>query len=504
MQEPPNSHELFKPIKNKIRSYDPLELISRVSKKIHEVENLPIEEWRGWDPWYLYLLIKWSFEFGGENAKIKTFGNKELVKLINMIKDFDGRCGSPFLQSDGKGNVIKFLRTKAYQQFWMQLPLGPWNIARQFLLFNDLSSTGNVKTAFKEYSSISILDFLDLSFLVWAWLSSHDSEISFVRNIIFSKTIIPKNTIDNYFNYLSLDISTAKTYLLSRPNKVNDFCFQLIEPIPFIEKPFFCYGMEIVVYSIKIFESMINNYIFNQIKYKLGSNVAVSFGNDFEKYIQNALSSVKLDFLTEKDLKTHFPNTKVTDYLIKSNDSSVFIEVKSQDINPKVVVFPGNTQLKNELEDSIVKATIQAITLINTIKSSQSFDRDIKDSEPFLFIVTYKNLYLGNGKMMWNEFLESAVTCNIDPDLDISLLPPENIAVLSIEEFDLLMAYIEQKIFTLDEILGIMVEENSSVATMKMSFIQHLPSVKNITLNLSYLDSTFESHSKRIEGIFSK
>ena len=431
------------------------------------------------------------------------FGNKELTKLINMIKDFDGKCGSPFLQRDEKENVIKFFRTKAHQQFWMQLPLGSWNIARQFLLFNDLSSTENVKIAFEEYCDISILDFLDLSFLVWVWLSSHDDGIFFERNVIFSKTKIPKNTIDNYFNCLSLDISTTKKYLLSRPNKVNDFCFQLIEPTPFIEKPFFCYRTEIMVYSKKIFESMINNYIYNRIKYKLGSDIAVSFGNVFEKYIQNALSSVKLDFLTEKDLKTYLPNTKVTDYLIKSNDSSIFIEAKSQDINPKVIVFPDNTQLKNELEDSVIKATIQAITLINAIKSSQSFDKGIKDSVPFLLIVTYKNFYLGNGKMMWNEFLESAVSCSINPDLDISLLPPENIAVLSIEEFDLLMAYIEQKIFTLDEILDIVVKENSSVDTMKISFIQHLPSVKDSSLNLCYLNSTFEYHSDRIKGNFS-
>lgn len=502
MEKSPFSHDLFKPIMNKLRSFDPIEVISIVARKLHQVEGLPISDWNGWYPWFLCLIIKWGLEFGGENSGIKEFNEKKLANLLEKVKDFDGKCGNSFLESDIDGNVLKFLRTRANQQFWIQLPLGSWNIARQYLLFNDLILNEDLRNAFKGEYDVSIIEFLDLSFLIWTWLSSHPGKFIFFEDILFSKTKIPQEKINNYFNCFSLDITNAKSFLSTRANKIEKFCFQLIEPTPFTEKPFFRKDKGILVYSKRILEKMINEYIYNQIKYNLHSDIAVSFASDFEKYIDNALSTLKFKYLSEKQLMKIYPGSKVTDFLIASHNSTVFIEVKSQDINPKVVVFPDNPQLKNELKDSIVKATIQAITLINVMDSSHSYEEGEGNKEPFLLIITYKNLYLGNGRMMWDEFLGSAVLSKLDSSLDVSLLPPENIAVLSIEEFDLLMAYIEKGLLTIDEVLRKMVLDNASSVTMKMNFSQHLPDNTKSRLELSYLDSTFKSHSTRLRDFF--
>ncbi len=503
--KPPDSFQLFKPIRNKIRKYDPVQIGVLISQKLHEVENIDFSEWKGWNPWYLTSLLKWGFEYGGEKYPLTNLDMDKLAELINMIHTFDGECGSPFLVGDKPGNLNKFLRTKAYQQFWLQIDLSAWKLARQYLLFYEYSSDEKIKNAFLEFNSISIIDFLDLSFLTWSWLAKNSANIFLKPKEMLKNTDFTDIVIDKYIDLLALNTEEVKTYLNARPKKINNFCFQLIEPTPFSDKPFLEIGDKLLVYSRKIFEKMIDEYIYDQIKNNKEFDYSEIFSLDMEKYINQALSNSKLSFLNEKDLKRLLPESKVTDFLITCDDCSVFLEVKSQDINPQVRVFPNDQQLINELEDSVIKAVTQAITLANNL-SLQDIDNNLRVvSPPFLFIITYKNLYLGNGQMMWDEFLGRVISEKIsDQEIDIHLIPPENIVVLSIDEFDLLLSCLQESTLSLFEVLKKMIEENSSLDTMKMNFSQHLfPFIKGIP-KLNYLDSYFEMVGSRIEKRFKR
>ena len=87
--------EAFKPIRNLLGKYDTVSLASTAATKLHEIETKPVEEWRGWLPWYLLLLIKWGFEHGGSQYPARPVDEDDLARLVNKLHDFEGECGSP-------------------------------------------------------------------------------------------------------------------------------------------------------------------------------------------------------------------------------------------------------------------------------------------------------------------------------------------------------------------------------------------------------------------------
>src|SRR5690606_36752873 len=117
---------------------DPNSLINLASKKLHEIENKSINDWEGFLPWRLLLIIKWGFEFGGENYPLQIVDEHMLVKLMNMLHELEGVETNPFLEDQSVKGLQKFLRTIAFQQFWLQSKLGGWVISRQKVLFSNL------------------------------------------------------------------------------------------------------------------------------------------------------------------------------------------------------------------------------------------------------------------------------------------------------------------------------------------------------------------------------
>jgi hypothetical protein len=112
-----DTHNLFKPIRNKLGEYDILSLVINASKKLHEVESKHPSDFRGWLPWHILLLIKWSYEYGGLKHPPKPAHEPILVKLMNLIKSYEEECQSFSLTSGEPSSVIKFFRILAFQQF---------------------------------------------------------------------------------------------------------------------------------------------------------------------------------------------------------------------------------------------------------------------------------------------------------------------------------------------------------------------------------------------------
>ena len=192
------------------------------------------------------------------------------------------------------------------------------------------------------------------------------------------------------------------------------------------------------------------------------------------------------------------------DFLITNENCTILLEVKSQDLSAQARVFPDNKNLKRQLEDSIIKATIQAYSTVNKLLSFGEIEGNKIIFPPYLFILTYKDLYLGNGRMIWDEFLKSAIEDEInDMRVNIDMIPPEKIVVLSIREFDLLMSCL-QKQNSIAEILNTMIEENTNNKSMKWTFDQNLAPYTQELIALNYLDEKFDSTCNRIESLFQK
>ncbi len=486
-------YEAFKPIRNLLGKYDSVSLAIQAATKLHEVEAGPVEKWQSWPPWLLSVLIKWGFEFAGSQYPPKAVAEADLVKLINKLHDFDGVCGSPFLHEGGRAGLLKFLRTKAYQQFrWMQGLRGSWDLARPSRLFCHLPSEHALQTQFTQRFGLSMADFIELAFLLWTWLAQSPSNMRFNREVLFADVAVPAETKAAFTAALALTPNEVKQFLTTRPQAVKNHCFQLTEPSPLARYPLLTLGEGQLVYSRRLFEWTMSHFFYDQAKVLGGSRGAELVALILEQYVDQSLSSIGLPYYTEADLKRAFPSRKVTDFVLPCDDLTLMVEVKAAEMRPSVIVYPANEQLRRELRTNVVKAVVQGYSLAHDLAIS-SAGLDIPNrSDFFLFVLTYRDMFLGAGQPLWDEFLQEAVEPELKSEgISPTLISPERIVLLSVPEWDMLLSILYTDSTLLPTILNTMVVDNRDPTTAKFTFGQHLNQYMPAQPQLPYLDGEF-------------
>jgi len=481
-------YEAFRPVRNLLRKYDSVSLAKQAAAKLRRIEAEPCDEWRRWPPWLLLLLIKWGFEFGGSQYPPRAVGERDLARLINKLHDFEGACGSPFL-GGGRSRPMKFLRTKAYQQFWMQTVFGSWDLVRERVLFARLPPEHPFRAQLTKHVGLAMDDFAELALVLRAWLEKTPANIQVNPDTLFANLKVPADTKAAFIDALALQPEDVTRFLGERSQKVRNPCFQLSEPSPLDHYPLLTLGEDQLVYSTRLFERTISHFFYDQARLIGGSEGAELVAKLLEQYVAESLSSVPMPFYRESELRHAFPSHKVTDFVLPRDDFTLMVEVKATEMRPSVIAFPANEQLIRELRDSVIKAAVQGYSLANDLTISSAALDIPNRSDFFLFILTYKDMYLGPGQPMWDEFLGEAVGSRLKSEgIDPQVIPPERIVVLSLREWDVLMSILRTDSTLLSRILNGMVESNRKPETTNFTFGQHLDPYVPAQPKLSYLD----------------
>lgn len=493
-----NFYEQFKIVRNRIRKFDSISLITRTSSKLHEIEYKEITDWNGWLPWNLLLLIKWSAEHGGSYYPPKEFSDKSLVNISNLMHDFAST--NDFLDQGDEGGLRKFMRVLAFQQFWIQRSVSSWEVVRQYILFTGEENEDPVRENFKKITGLEPKLFLQISLLLYSSFLKDQNLGFFNPFLVFSNTNLSQESIRNYFLSMSLTVSQLIDYEKNRKGRIQNPYRQLTELTPLVNFPFLQHDKGFLLYSRKVFEQTIARKIYNVTKEYGGSALAEIFSKRFENYIGNILTGIYDNLYSESELSKAFSGMKTPDFLLPFDDCTVIIEAKAIEMRPSVQVFPANKQLDSELSDSVIKAVVQAFSLVQEL-SKQKDDLDIPNrSNYFLLIVTYRDLYLGPGQDMWSEFLKEAIDKRLKKhEREISFLPPQQMATISIEEFDQLFSTVYSEQDTLPKILQNMTKTNSDEKTKKHCFAMHLAPYDHVKYDLPFHAELHKAIWKELE-----
>lgn len=494
-------HEKFKRVRNRLSKIETMSLIQLCSIKLHEIENKHITEWEGWLPWNLVLLIKWSVEYGGKQYPTREATKTVITKLINLMNDLPSE--NVFLKDNGIGGLQKFVRTTAFQQFWYQTRLNSWELSRQYLLFCEIPPEHQIQKNFKDNHGLDTRKFLELCLLLWAWIGKNQNNIVFKPSVLSSVTNFTTDEILTFLNSISLTLDGLKIYLNERKQRIENPYFQLTEVTPLVRFPLLRDDQgNYLVYSRRVFERTIASIFYDTTKNTGGSPLSEQFASLFEKYIEQNISSSASTYYSEAELYKEFVKEKVTDFLLPFDDCTVLLEAKAIEMRPTVQVYPDNKQLGRELSDSVVKAAYQGFSLANEItKKYDALAIPCRDKF-FLVVVTYRDLFLGNGQDMWEEFLGDLVTPFLEEnDIDPKIIPPEHIVVLTIDDLDLLLSVVWAGLDSIPNILEEMVKDNSDRSTMKYSFSMHLDQYRKDKLKLPTHEKVFD---KMFDGLIAK
>ena len=476
-------YEQFKIARNRIRKFDTLSLIVRSTEKLHEIEQKSLPDWGGWMPWNLLLLIKWSAEYGGKHHPPREFRAKSLIKLANQINDFSS--SNDFLSQADEAGIRKFMRVLAFQQFWYQRPISKWKISRQYILFCECSGDDPIERNFKKQTGLTPNNFLKISLFLYSWFAKDSIPIFFDPYPLFKHTKFTTEDINNYLGCTSLTIDDLRKYIHEYNGKITNPYRQLAETTPLINFPLLKTKYGYLLYSRTVFEKTILRKIYNITKEYGKSELAEFFSVRFENHINEILKNINLTVFNESTLFSSFPNIKTPDFLIPLNGCSVMLEAKAIEMRPSVQVFPANKQLEREFNENIIKAIIQGFSLANELIKSNDNLEVLDRNKFYLFIITYRDLYLGPGDDFWNEFAGEIVEKELKKlNIDNTIIPPKRIVVLSIDEFDTLCGVINSQQDTLDNILAQMEKNNSDPGTKKFSFSMHLSKYTSENLDL--------------------
>ena len=466
-----DAYSAFKPLRNKLKRFTTESLIELCAVKLHELKAFPTEKVRMYPPWFVLALLKWAILYSDPvHPKSRNATIGDFIQLVQMVHQVFDAAPVP----RGAGALLVFLKNMAFQQLWLQDHLAASDFGRQIVLFEQLPRTDAIKDLFASVTGLDMSAFMELtSVLACRFLT--DNSI-YVGTPYFQPLGYPHETTKRFLSMFSLDRKGLRPFLEVEENRIRAFENRLYEQTPLKRRPLLMLddGTRYLCYSPNLLFFALSTFVYDKLKEHSPEAFSHEFGKVFENYIGKGLKYAGVDFIDETALKQQYPNSLVVDFKVTCEDAIVLIESKAIELSPHARVAVDPTILSNNLRDSVTKAIKQgfviATQLLNAPRSAEGLTRQ----KIFLLIVTYKDLFIGNG----NDFLLSTSAKEeidrfiIERNLNSQALDFNHIFFLSAHEFERLMYVVQHDQTKISAILTRVAEANS--AEKKLQFGQHL------------------------------
>jgi hypothetical protein len=362
----------------------------------------------------------------------------------------------------------------AFQQLWLQDHLAASDFGRQIVLFEELPRTDTIKNLFASVTGLDMSAFMELtSVLACRFLT--DNSI-YVGTSYFEPLGYPQDTIKRFLSMFSLDRNGLRPFLEVEENRIRAFESRLYEQTPLKRRPLLMSddGTRYLCYSPNLLFFALSTFVYDKLKEHSPEAFSHEFGQVFENYIGKGLKYAGVDYVDENALKQQYPNSLVVDFKVTCEGAIVLIESKAIELSPHARVAVDPTVLGNNLRDSVTKAIKQGVVIASQLSNAHSNAEGLTKPKIFLLVVTYKDLFIGNG----NDFLLSTSAKEeidrfiIERNLDLHALDFNHIFFLSAHEFERLLYVVKHDKTEMSAILTRVAEAND--AEKKLQFGQHL------------------------------
>lgn len=456
-----NMDETFAAIKSQIRQHEAYELMNYLQHWLYHPEATTLERMRCYEYWHLLLLFKWIIRFGDyrESQNHVTVTDIHIDILFDHLKDLSEKVFPLQSQRD----VYFFYRVMAVQQFWVQrkesVLLG-WG--RQAFLFANLEQNHTIRKLFKESVGLDIDDFLELSCCLFLYFQAN--EHPYVTVSTFSQLFdsFGKEKIFAWLQVVSSSVSALQDWLQQtddgKPKALQGVESEYYEQTPFLRFPLVEAKDYYILVSPHVLHSSLSSILYDILRdQQTKERFMEGFGKNFEDYVGRTISVLQCPVLTEDDLKGHLnisDGNKVMDFLAIDNGNNIFIEVKGVALSWKGTISRGPGTLLNESNTSVLKGIRQAYDVASSLEGHTHVNGCLLGTKRnFLLIVTYKDMYFGNGK----NFREFVAPDRIDKIIaehgNREVIPLKNIFVICVDDLEIMLGDILSGICSLSDFL---------------------------------------------------
>lgn len=491
---------ILKTIHNSLRRLSPENLTITASSYLRKFEGVMPNQYKGYYPWNLAYLIKQSWLHGGTNFPLRVLNEPRLNQLLNHIIDLEKTAADILLEENDNYAWLKYLRAIANLQFGFQRNLGSWNISRNLHIFARLPANHPIRTRYRESFGMDIQATIELFFGIYSWLNQSSYNYLFDVSELFRKTDYTDETLEKFFSTITLSTTNIKAYF-EENQPVKNPVISYYEKTPLAQKPFLELSSgKHLCYSKKITQLCLSSFIPDQLRLLDDDQTIAEYSRLIERYLGDVLEETGIQFIRESQLKELFPKSKVTDYLVSTDECNIFIEAKAQELSQLVRVYSQNEKLTRGVRDSVIKGAIQGYELVTQIGKGGNQGIGMQDTN-YLMIVTPTQYDLGPGILIFDEFLQDSLSEHAE-DVDLSLIPPQNIFVMDIEEFEMFCVSVKNHSLNIAETLHSISERSTDPKGLMFHFGQHFDEhvAKDNTFPL--LDKEFKQFHTSLHGRF--
>lgn len=453
----------FEVIKNKIGSLSYSSLMTYIIGTLKDSEKST----KPYPFWKLLTLLKWTLEFAGTQNRVNDANIGDMADLMEMIEQLEM---SHSLFDFNRHNPRKVFAILAYQQFLYQESATIDSLTRQYIMFCQIKVDYDISDNFERLSGISIKNLLSF-FSMIILLVLHDIHKGYkyqgeLDNFLISQIgrLIGRKEVLKIIDFLLISKSSSKRIIDEDKRHVRNYELQPFDVSIFAQKPFVSMWNKILIPHRAILNQTCNYFIYDFLKNR-DKSFSRELGLRMEIYMKMGLSELNVKYQTESELRKLLGKThRVVDFFI---DDCILVEAKAIELKPYASVNPNDELLLQELHDTIGKAyATQMLAVASKLKL---------EKELFGIIVTYKQLYLGNSGDMWVQFLEKETIKRLNNSLEsIKLLPIENLFILDIDTWELLLQVLKENAISLADILREVRAVDANPKTKLFFFSMHL------------------------------
>ena len=208
-----------------------------------------------------------------------------------------------------------------------------------------------------------------------------------------------------------------------------------------------------------------------------------------------------MKYLTEKGIQNILDTKKCVDYLVCHKEANIFIDAKGVEMHYLGKVSDDPKVIEGKIKGSALKAIEQALDLNEKLLNFNSCDDLKHQNKSYLLVVTYKELYIGNGRSLYESIGGDKIDSIYSKYVNGSHIPLEHIYFITVDEFDTLTSLVKSCDMDIVGILDSAVESDKDPASRKFNFEQHLHALsKNVPLAI-YLEAATDKVVQSYEPI---
>lgn len=467
-------HEGLKVIQSELRIYAPGSVLLESLKYLYAPAKNGTEK-ASRCPWLIMLLMKWTYLDPLVDSLLSRpeIESSQLVAILQKILDLSDQGKMP----DEFDDVRLFMRALAYQQFFYQQENPLVDLARQELIFGVVPDNHYFKVQFKGGVGLSVGVFIRLAMMLVICVEKFGFSIS--RDTFFSlcSQFCPVD-VDTFLRAVSVDASGLRQYLVES-DKYGRGPDEFLQQTPFLQRPLIKMGAIYLCVSPHVLQKSLGHFIYDYLKRADVNGFNSPFGKSFEKYVGDCVAETGLEVVNESELIRFFSDSGgVVDYLVVDGESNILIDAKGVEMAHRGMVSVTRGDIRRATRTSLLKAFKQGHEVASRIPECSTHPTIRRMKENYLIVVTYKELYVGNGTM-----LEAVVGADeLDKIRGVyaeeHLIPVQNMYFLTIHEFETLTSLVAEGKVGFVEAIEKAKKSDSQPYSQKFNFELHLKDLK--------------------------